>query len=859
MSKFTTITDIFVGRDYEIEVAESHLLELLTSQDSDVPKVVFISGGSGIGKSRFLKRLKIKLQSSKVNISGPIDLQVTQNKAMLSVLFSISNDLNNKMLSPFFDAYKGYFNTTDIDRQMYYVNALNAFITGVNDISKNKPVILIFDTFEALDNTKMHETLSELIARLNGRCGLAVAGKVDSLNICNVSKIPIKIIGFGKQDIAKLSELMFQSHGKKSILSQSDVEKLLNLTDGKPVLCALSIDWIIEHNNQLDYVVNLPKLSFEKAMIMCLKGLSREECLFIEIMSVVVKRFNPEIANIITGISVDECTNIITKLNRFSFIKSNDEANHVYLHDEIVNLVKMHWIVLDGNKYISAAINYYDHILGHNVTDGIRYETQLTERLYYELTFNIASGADYFDNVFMSALESYNYDLCCQLITEAEVLTDDNYISSVFIELAKAELYLQQYKPQAAIDVLIKIKEAITEGKEPVYYARMLEYFGSASINACTIAQTDLFDAIEKFKKSRELYEAHGCTSRIPKCLMELGKAYVFVGKSSDAESAFKDSLSLAKDLNNLKLAAKVLDETSKMYRLQQKVDKSMIPLQESFKIRESIKDDKNLGAYFYYLANTMRDLDNFTGAIINYGIAEKYLIDVADKFKLSELYCDKAWLYRLKEDYDEAMIYLDKAWALAQEFSFGTEYSEYYHIKYEIAMATGNALLAYDNLDVALNYAKKYSNIYIILDCLNHVAQRAYALNEIDTIPAVIEEMKSYELLGCGIKVFTGRAMMVQGDVYFDKDQYEKAYSFWKDGLTIIALYGNSRSNVELFDDILDIRKIKIQTLLSKMSIEAVEALINHWQVSGLEHDFPAVVQLCSDVIRGNNNNDDE
>jgi len=849
MSNFTTITDIFVGRDYEIEVAKSHLLQVLTSQDTEMPKIVFICGDGGIGKSRFVKRLNAQLKSSKVSLSGPIDLQSTQNKALLTILNSITKDINNALCNEFLEAYQNYFQTTDVDRQMYYDKAISSFIAAINDISKTTPVILMFDTFEALNNTKLYENFIDLIKRLNGRCGLAIAGKVDNINVDNASKIPVKIIGFNKQDIVNLAEQMFDSQGKKCILGQSDIEKLLYLTDGKPILCALSIDWIIEHNNQLNYVVNLSKNSFEKALIMCLKGLSRNECLFIEIMSIVVKRFSVDIAKMLTGLTDHECLGIITELTRFSFVKSSGETSHIYLHDEIVNLVKLHWIILDETKYISNVISYYDNILQQDHIDNINHDTLLTEKLYYELILDADLGVIYFDSIFQSALESYNNDLCCQLITEIEKFQHYEKVH-LSVELAKAELYLQQYKPQAAIDILSKFIEVIKESEEPVYYARLLECFGSASINACTIAQTNLFDAVEKFKKSREIYEIHGCTSRIPKCLMELGKAYVFIGKSDEAEHVFQDSLNRAKEINNLKLAAKVLDETSKMYRLQQKVDNSMIPLQESFKIRKHINDEKNLGTYYYYLANTLRDLDKFDDAIANYDIAEKYLINIDDKFKLSELYCDRSWLYRLKEDFEEAIIYIEKAWILAEKYSFGTEYSEYYHIKYEIAMASDDREEAYKNLDIALEYAKQYSNIYIILDCLNHVVQRAYALKDIDSIPKVIEEMESYERLGCGIKVFTGRAVMVQGDVYYDREEFVHAYSCWKDGLTIIALYGNSRSNVELFEDILNVRLKKLENVLMELGEEVVLSFDQHWKSMGLENTFPAILQLCSTVM---------
>ena len=45
--------------------------------------------------------------------------------------------------------------------------------------------------------------------------------------------------------------------------------------------------------------------------------------------------------------------------------------------------------------------------------------------------------------------------------------------------------------------------------------------------------------------------------------------------------------------------------------------------------------------------------------------------------------------------------------------------------------------------------------------------------------------------------------------------EEYEQALSRWIEGFTIVALFGNSRTNVELFDDLFEERRIKIQQVL--------------------------------------------
>ena len=90
-----------------------------------------------------------------------------------------------------------------------------------------------------------------------------------------------------------------------------------------------------------------------------------------------------------------------------------------------------------------------------------------------------------------------------------------------------------------------------------------------------------------------------------------------------------------------------------------------------------------------------------------------------------------------------------------------------------------------------------------MILDCLNHQVQRYYQEKRFSLVPGVIEEMERIEKQGCKIRVFRGRARLVQADIYFDNGNYAKALQEYFDGFVTVALYGNSRTNVELFEDL--------------------------------------------------------
>ena len=192
------------------------------------------------------------------------------------------------------------------------------------------------------------------------------------------------------------------------------------------------------------------------------------------------------------------------------------------------------------------------------------------------------------------------------------------------------------------------------------------------------------------------------------------------------AEGAFDNAIALCK---NDKEKIKILDEKSNMLRLQQKVSDSRLPLKQSYEIRNKIKTDRGVGIYYYYLGNTERDSDNFEDANKYYLLSEEILEREEDWFKLCEVYCDHSWMefLRSEDNYDEVFKYLEKSKQLMFEYGFGAEYSEYYHILYEVNYYIGNKQNAFYWLDKALKEAFEYSNIYMILDCLNHDVHRRY------------------------------------------------------------------------------------------------------------------------------------
>jgi len=405
-------------------------------------------------------------------------------------------------------------------------------------------------------------------------------------------------------------------------------------------------------------------------------------------------------------------------------------------------------------------------------------------------------------------------------------------------------LLLLNFKPQNAIELYYKLQKYECY-KFDVFKAKADEVYAESIMNPCTLPELDINTAISLFKNSIRIYVNESLTYRLSRSWLHLGMAYVRIGRNIEAKAAYENAQEYSSSKSQKIL---ILMELSKMLRLQQFVDESLRPLTKC----ESLISDLNInkGKYFYYLGNALRDLNEFDAAQDNYEAALRELREGIDDFTLTELYLDYSWMEYLRSehvDFKKVYALLELGRDLAFSKGFGTEFSEYHHILYEIERDQDNLSSAFENLSIALNYAKEYSNIYMILDCLNHLAQKQYFQGDFDEIPKTIKQMEDVERTGCGIRVFRGRAKLVQGDAYYKIKEYKKAFDEWKEGFCTVALYGNSRTNVELFEDLFNTpsfgeklsRKDKMKQIILETGCISKSKLKQYWANNRVPKQF--------------------
>lgn len=784
-----------------------------SKHNEDYKYLYSIYGEGGVGKSCICQQVIKKLSAESFICFPLIDFNIAENRSLIKILFYYCENFGESSFVKTQELLEKVESTDGIEKNILYKSIVENFKNELIDKYGQKKILFVFDTIEKIDKTELISELLSFLLSLNVGIRVLFSGrnKLGNVNKDKVAFDQDEIDDFSLEEVKAYFEKRFLKDKHLVVSNERFFHKIFNLTNGHPIFCALSADWIVERPNQIDYILELDKENFQREIVAWLKFIDEEEFWIINHLAYFPFGINKEII-IALNKNIIQPENKMKGLKRFSFIKSVDDT--IYMHDEIVELVRKNFKLNEISVYQMLIKQYYDIQEKERYRSYIYYNKLNIEKIYFMMYLSREDTSSFVEQIFLQALGSYDYEYCRLVLLQiGTYLTEcNNEVITVLKVLLEAELMSELYQPQDALQKLETLNKVVDAGTR----ARIKEIKASCIINPHTIQGRNLFEAIDLYKESIQEYIEKSQNDRLGRAWYGLAKSYVSVGESILAEEAFDNAIALCK---NDREKIKILDEKSNMLRLQQKVSDSRLPLKQSYEIRNKIKTDRGVGIYYYYLGNTERDSDNFEDANKYYLLSEEILEREEDWFKLCEVYCDHSWMefLRSEDNYDEVFKYLEKSKQLMFKYGFGAEYSEYYHILYEVNYYIGNKQNAFYWLDKALKEAFEYSNIYMILDCLNHDVHRRYEHGDIKIIKRLIEKMEEYEKKGCGIKVFRGRAMLIEGDISFDERDFYQALALWIEGFSIVALYGNSRSNVLLFEDLYRMRKVKIKKCINE------------------------------------------
>lgn len=429
---------IFIGREKEINIFEQMLDKIENKK-----WILNIYGDGGIGKTQLLHRFIEIIENrnnSGQNISvtkNLIDFYWTSYQRELGILKSIANQLDKNQFLPFYEALDQYEKLlSQPELPVAYLlreaadQVKNQFLIAYSKLQSDR-IVLLFDTAESASDAIIRfcqETLP-LLYKMNNRTFVVIAGRTEiSKNLPPESITQLQVSSFSSDEVGAY----FKQQGVS--VQPEILDKVAKLSRGRPILLALTVDWINFGNSPQDLISYKPE-QFERAMVERVQQLRYPEDHAILAMAHLQKRFDEHIlAFTLEDLTTEVTAQVINSLSRFSFIKYrkpiSGKTGSCLLHDEMRLLVNRYvWNSFDplGQfrlKWSKKIIKYYDEKIKIE-KDIIEKQHLNQERLYYLINIDLEAGFDYSRQLFDQAIARYDADFMEAINSEIQSIKED--------------------------------------------------------------------------------------------------------------------------------------------------------------------------------------------------------------------------------------------------------------------------------------------------------------------------------------------------------------------------------------------------------------------------------------------------
>jgi tetratricopeptide (TPR) repeat protein len=491
---------IFIGREKEIK-------DFWDTLENSKQRILHIQAAGGMGKTKLLTEFINQLEGlprdkTAIYPNEPIDLYHTTYQIELGILTSIASQFPSSFKS-FREHISKYRREPSSTAQE---ELRDEFIKCYRELKANY-IVLFFDTVEEINEpikNFFHAVFPRLLEAQPSTLIVTAGRKPFPIEQLFSSLKTIELTGFIQSDIFDyFQHTEIRSLIKTDFCDNEDLlEKLAELSQGKPILIGLTVDWM-RNGNFLDTLLDMPPEEFERNLVKQIELLSRPENQVILAMAHFYKRFDerilvalfPELAPTET-----DAIQFIKKMNRYSFIKYR-ELNKIkhplggmyscLLHDEMRELIRKHiWSYLDGSKiflkgWTEVLLQYYDKLINEmtieldkSQSDELRDELVLElrslqrEKLYYFCFFDFNNAFKYYDTlrvqthynswdihqVFLEILEPHEKEMndaqrVNYLCNKAHVYYESHDYEQ-YIQIARSVLDIPYPQEPASLDTL---------------------------------------------------------------------------------------------------------------------------------------------------------------------------------------------------------------------------------------------------------------------------------------------------------------------------------------------------------------------------------------------------------------------
>lgn len=703
------ISKTFVGRGEELIHAREWL-------EKNPHGLVFITGAGGIGKTSLIRKIMGEYNLNEGGVVDYFDL-AEQPMTMLNQAIHLVDSIGREHFPGFVKKLNELETVPGVESAPGGLEAaaIYACIWEIDAYLKShkKKLLRITDTFE-IALRYSHYAEDNWVAGINEKLkaipgtNFVVAGR-DKLEDEDILEkiMPLLSASFGGENILHIPLSGFDDDETDDFFTECDEhriippemrEKLQLLTEGRPILLSLAVEWL-QKSIPLPVLIekSLPELremtasqkgrrelldKFEFELISKVRELQNPLDIASLYMAHIDRRMDSRLLSVLLNVGDTRADEILSQLLDLPFVKEyiGSTPKKCTLHDEMRDLVKKHaWEHLDSNgterKHLAATAinNYYlprikelkerkQDLLGESratLLQGAQAKAEDMERwllevevLHYSCKLGEAEGFDFFDKAFYDNENSYIRD---------QFMLDElkrSGLDKEKVALRDADGLRRRGKTTEAKRIFSEVlmKEDLGENERILAHAAL----GALSENEPAVAEENFSKALKMAVSTKDA-NTQGIMHN------NLGRLYRNMSRLDDSIEHFNDALTLFRRIGSLDAANTVRNNLAWTYRLNGDLDQADTLC--SLAIAEHRKQGQERTLAYAYL--TKSDIDREKGDLPNAMRYAEMALPMFDKFEdnngKTQTYRALANVSRHLLKFEDAIAYLNSGIQLAE------------------------------------------------------------------------------------------------------------------------------------------------------------------------------------------------
>lgn len=840
LESYIRSADIFVGRDKEIAEGLN-----LINQPRPRP-VLNVVGRGGIGKTKLISKIREQVQLQDITSSELIDFYDTKNQTEIGLFSTLAHSLGVDAFSEFMIALSDYDSAPPAERFGLYRRAITVFLDSYRRLAEEKPIYLFFDTFDTTfaESEVGAYFVSALLPlfRTTDSC-IVVAGRqrIEHPGLLG----GIQLLQPNAFTLFEAKDFTIQKYQYLKVpftLSDEVLEKIVQLSEGRPILIALTIDWILL-GHRAQEIIDIEASEYESTLVSWIRELRNPEDQAILYMAVLYRRFDQDLLAKLLELTADVTQQVFERIARFSFIKYRPQSKSCVLHDEMRDMVNK-YIGLDpqtARRARETAAGYYENKI-LETHDAQERNTFISESIHNYYLIEPDLGFSKFNDQFELALSTVNTQLCRGLVDEISnfQLTDRQ---ALIISLLKAELLLAEYQPKASSTLLDGLQSAFSD--DIAMLARILYDKGRAFQ-----LQGEMFQATDHIAQSREIYRQLEDELNLKKVSSTLGEVYFWAGQYVKAAPFLEEVLALSAKSKDERAVINALSTLGNVRRRQGQHGVALSLCEEAVARAKQQNYVLEYAHALRNLANIKRDKLVYDEAVALYQESLGIFRQLNDRLGIARTLSEYAWCLYLRTELKESRAIAIESIELKRRYNFNNELAATYHTLFEITLKEQGAAASYEIIEQVYDLAKRYHDGFHLFDALHHLVLLDFELQNPEAlIRQRVDEMERYAAQGYQFLMFQGRATNILGHLALEKGDYMGAFKYFSRGYKMIAQQGGTATGIpvhQLFQKELKPFRDKVTDRSDPDKQKLCSEICEWWIAEGLDKEYPELLSIC-------------